>query len=545
MPKVKNLQSAAMEAFGKTQYRECISHLQEALKLAPKHQETYYNLGVALMAINEQQPAITCFKQAIKLNARDADAFNNLGLVYIAQGKVTEASKAFQSAIDINPTLLEAHGNLGNALRTRGLLEESWNCFQHALHMAPKNADIHKTLLLTLMYMPGQTNQMVFEQVCRFQDSHETMLGVRPPMRQTSNKKLRIGYVSSDFKNHPVGINLAPLIEHHNHQDFEIFLYGEVPNHDVFTQNFQTWADHWRSTVNKTDAEVAAQIKHDQIDILIFLAGILDNNRLLLANQRAAPIQVSYHNLTSTGLKSIDYWLTDSYLHPENKSESFTESLLHLPQFYVYPAMNQSPEITPTPALKQGHITFGSFNNPAKLNHQVLELWAALLLATKNSKLLLKYAGVFQSADNRNRFLEKFASFGVDKDRILFQSQKEPQIDHLARYGQVDIALDPFPFNGATTTFEALWMGVPVVTLKGHNFRSRAAGSILHILGLDHWIAESAEQYIAIAKKMSSDFRALNQLRQGLRPRMIKSRLCDGATYAKHLESILKIIVTS
>ncbi|MBT7943866.1 MAG: hypothetical protein HN719_10965, partial [Alphaproteobacteria bacterium] len=353
---------------------------------------------------------------------------------------------------------------------------------------------------------------------------------------KNAERRLRIGYLTSDFRDHPVGHNVFPLISAHDRADFEVFCYADILNADAVTEQFQSTAEHWRTIAGMADDRVAAMIRSDEIDVLVILAGRFDRNRPLIAAHRAAPVQVSLFDGATSGLAEMDYWLTDDYLNPPDTAEQFTEELYRLPVFYQYPSGTEMPDVKPPPVLQTGHITFASFNSPAKVNEQVLALWAEVLKAVPDSKLLLKYKNWYAQPSLQNTTIERLAASGIDSERVSFEAASDTFAEHLGRYAAVDIALDPFPFNGATTTFQALSMGVPVITLAGDTFISRMAASLLHQIGLDDLAADTPEAYVDCAKNLATDSERLKTLRAELRQRLGDSPLCDAPAYANSFE---------
>jgi len=306
------------------------------------------------------------------------------------------------------------------------------------------------------------------------------------------------------------------------------------------TEKFRDCADHWRPTVNKTDARIADMIRADDIDVLVSVAGHFDNNRPLVCAHRPAPVQVSFHDGATSGLAEMDYWLTDGFLHPPGTQEIFTEELFHLPVFYQWPPIAEAPPVGPLPAEKADFVTFASFNNPAKLNDDVIGLWAEILQSVPGSRLMLKFKNIYSQPSLCDRVSAKFKAHGIDAERIEMVSSLDTITEHLGHYAKVDIALDPFPFNGATTTYQTLWMGVPVISLAGETFISRAAGSILHHAGLDELIAETPEDYVAAARDLAADIPRLIELRAGLRDKVASSPLCAAPAYARNVEAAFR-----
>ena len=380
----------------------------------------------------------------------------------------------------------------------------------------------------------------LFTEHLRFSEKHSQ--GVARPAEDLTNdptpdRRLRVGYLSSDFRNHPVGLVLLPLLSSHDRAEFEVFCYADVPRPDAMTERFRSTVDHWHTIVGKSDSEVAGMVRADAIDVLVCLAGHFDSNRPLVCAHRAAPVQVSFHDGATSGLEEMDYWLTDDFLHPPDTKEMFTEDLYRLPVFYQWLPIEEAPPVETLPADQAGFVTFGSFNNPAKVNEEVIGLWAEVLKSVPGSRLVLKYMNWYEQASLRDRLIDQFATGGIGSERLVFVAILDTINEHLGHYGEVDIALDPFPFNGATTTFQALWMGVPVVSLAGETFISRATGSILHHAGLGDLTVDTPEAYVACARNLAGDFERLRTLRKTLRERMATSPICNAPAHTRSVET--------
>ncbi len=295
---------------------------------------------------------------------------------------------------------------------------------------------------------------------------------------------------------------------------------------------------HWRPTDGLTDEQVVEQIRRDGIHIMVYLAGLFDTNRLMVASYRPAPVQVSFHNGCTTGLEEMDYWITDELLHPSDRTmERFTETLYRLPVFYTFPIPQDTPPVSEAPVERLGFITFISLNNPAKINHEVIALWSRILKQLPDSRLILKYRNHFGNPSLKHRMVEQFREYSIDEQRLEFISTRDHHHHHLSLYHRADIALDPFPFTGATTTFQALWMGVPVISLLGDRFIARMAGDIIHHAGLGELLAESPDAYLERAIALAKNRPRLVKMRSTLRRRLETCPLCDGQCYAKEMEA--------
>ena len=327
-----------------------------------------------------------------------------------------------------------------------------------------------------------------------------------------------------------------PLIGCHDRSKFEIYLYGNVLKPDSVTEWFKSTVTAWRSIVGVSDQDTAEMIRRDEIDILVLLAGRFDDNRPLIAACRAAPVQVSFHDPVTSGLKAMDYLITDPVLSPRETKERFTERLFHLPTFYVHSPLINMPCVGLLPAREKGYVTFGSFNNPSKVNEKVVSLWSRVLHAVPGSRLTIKYQNIFENESIRQRIVGIFLAYGVEAQRLDLVSASDSSEQHLARYDAIDIALDTFPFTGSTTTFEALWMGVPVITLLGDHMVARWSGSMLKKLKLNELVAHDEEEYVNIARGLAQNLAYLDSLRVGLRERVAKSPLCDEQGRTRQIE---------
>lgn len=518
---------------------EAAEIFEELVAANPSDIEAHWKLGFALVRLGRPEDAVPVYNKAIAVDPNNAETHDFLGGALKKMGKLDEAAGSYRNALSIDPNSVSAHNNLGNTLMEMGKMDEAIACFRKALAINPELTGAEKNILFALLNVPGITAEELFAEHVRFAENHTRDI-VDPAEDLTNDadpdRRLRIGYLSTNLRDHPVGINVFPLISCHDRKAFEIFCYVDGGSPDAMTERFQASVDHWRPTDGMTDADVAAMVRSDEIDVLVCLAGHFDNNRLLVCAQRTAPVQVSFHDGATSGLQEMDYWLTDNVLHPPETKELFTEELYRMPVFYQYPPIEDAPPVGTLPADQAGFITFGSFNNPAKINDRVIRLWAEILNAVPESRLLLKYKNWYDQPSLRDRVVEQFAASEIGQDRIQFAASIETAAEHLGRYDELDIALDTFPFNGATTTYQALWMGVPVVSLAGETFISRAAGSILRHAGLEDMVAETPKAYVACAGDLAGDLARLKALRTGLRERMAASPLCDAPAYARGVE---------
>jgi predicted O-linked N-acetylglucosamine transferase (SPINDLY family) len=396
-------------------------------------------------------------------------------------------------------------------------------------------------LLLTQHYSNSISNAELFAAARRFGESFEGKATARIFANdRTPARRLRIGYVSGDFLQHPVGFLLARVLEAHDRGAVEIFCYANDAKVDDMTNRLRGAADHWRSIVGVSNADAAALIQRDGIDLLVDLSGHTAKNRLPLFALRAAPVQVAWLGyFGTTGLGAMDYLLMDEAAVPRGEERWYTEAVIRLPhgRFCYAPPDYASAPAEP-PSIRRGYATFGSFNNIAKLGPDVVSLWAGVLRATPGSRLLLKWQSL-DDDNERRRLGEAFLAAGLAPERLELQGFS-PHAEMLAQYGAIDIALDPFPFGGGLTSCEALWMGVPVVTLPGDRPASRQSVGFLDHVGLNDCVARSPAEYVECAAALAADSARLTALRRSLRSRMTASPLCNGALFTPTLEAAFR-----
>jgi protein O-GlcNAc transferase len=517
---------------------EAVDCCRRALVLKRDYVEAHNCLGNALRDQGKLDEAVDCYRQALVLKPDHAEAHNNLGNALWDQGKLDEAVGCCRRALALKPTLAEAHNNLGNVLRDQGKLDEAVACYRQALALKPDYPGAHSNLLSSLNYHMTLPPGELLAAHRRWDERHGTAARTHHANRRDPDRRLRIGYVSPDFRRHSVAFFLEPLLRHHDRAAVEVFCYAEVAQPDAVTGRLQALADHWRSTVGMSDAALVQQIGADGVDILVDVAGHTANNRLPAFAAKPAPVQVSWLGYpNTTGLAAMDYRLVDAVTDPGAEADGWaSETLLRLAGgFLCYGPPVEAPE--PVSSFGPGGaVTFGSFNNPAKLSAATLDTWVALLLRLPEAQLVLK-GPPFADAATRALFQARFAALGVAAMRVTLLGHLPDLTHHLSLYRRIDIALDPFPYNGTTTTCEALWMGVPVVTLLGDRHAGRVGASLLTRLGLDELIARDAEEYVAIATGLATNPARLISLRAGLRARMAASPLCDTRNFADKMES--------
>jgi predicted O-linked N-acetylglucosamine transferase (SPINDLY family) len=523
---------------GKVQ--EAVLRLREALRLRPDLAEVHNNLGLALLALGVGDEAVSCFRQAVRLRPDLADAHNNLGLTLADRGHADEALACYERAVQLDPDHPGALTNLGHARKDQGCLSDAVACYRKALEVRPDDARLHSNLLLALNYQPGADPGEILREARGYTQRHAASLAstLRPhPVRPRAGRRLRIGYVSADFREHPVAYFLEPILAAHDRARFEIIGYTAVAQPDLVTHRLRGYADQWRSLVGLPDEQAAELIRQDGIDILVDLSGHTGGNRLLVFARKPAPVQASYLGyLGTTGLPTMDYYLTDALADPPGQTEAhYQEQLVRLPGCGFCYQPGPAPDVRPEPPASQsGRVTFGCLNSLAKVSDEVLALWARVLAAVRGSRLVLP-TGAGRHAEER--VCTTLARDGVAPERALLRERAASRFDYLERYHAIDLCLDPFPYNGVTTTCDALWMGVPVLTLAGRTCVSRQGVRFLRTVGLDELIADRPEEYVRLATDLAGDMPRLAALRRGLRERMRGSPLTDPTRFTRHLEA--------
>ncbi len=522
---------------------EAVTIYSQAIALFPERAEAHSDLGAALCETGRHDDAIAAHRRAIALAPGYAEAHSNLGVALYESGRFDEAIVAYHRAIELKPSLAVAHNNLAGVLKDQGRLDEALACFRTALDVKPDLEKAASNLLFSLHCHPDYDAQAILAEHRHWARRYAEPVAAQ--IRQHDNerspdRKLRVGFVSPDFCDHPVGQSLMPLFAHHDRLRIEVVCYSDVRIADPVTEKLRGLADEWHSTVGLSDSQVADRVRDGRIDILVDLTLHTANNRLLVFARKPAPVQVSMLGMPSTtGLVSMDYRLTDRYLDPADSSDAdYTERSIRLPRCYwCYQPVDQSPPVGELPARKNRFVTFGCLNQFAKVSRTALELWQALLRSLPTARLRLHSV----PGSHRNRVQRLFQDAGIASDRVEF-APRLARLSYLHLYDELDLGLDPVPYNGAITTMDSLWMGVPVVTLAGRTGVGRAGVSILSNVGLPELIAETPEQYVAIAARLAGDLGRLAELRTGLRQRMLSSSLLDGQQYAADVEAVLRSI---
>jgi protein O-GlcNAc transferase len=514
-----------------------IAAFQEAVRLSPTFADAYNDLGHVLKDQGRFDEAIACFRHILWLRPASPEAHSNLGLALKKQGRLDDAAKAFREAIRLKPTFAAPHSYLGSVLRDQAQLDEAIECLRKAREVDPDNHSFHSSYLGHLALHSRYDQRAIFEEHRRWDEQYArryTQAVHSPAGRPGPEGRLRIGYVSPDFRNHVVGRNIWPLLRHHDHERFEMVLYASLERADDMTERFRQLTDKWYDIASWPDDKVSEQIQQDGIDILVDLAVHTTGNRLLVFARKPAPVQVSFAGYPgTTGLSAVDYRLTDPYLDPPGPGDAyFAEKPYRLRHsFWCFDPQTEEPAVGPLPALEKGTLTFGCLNAFVKVNEQTLELWAQILSVLEGSRLVL----LAKEGSHRQRTIEFFVHRGVAAERVSFLSMRQ-RPEYLAFYHQIDIALDTLPYNGHTTSLDTLWMGVPFITLVGNTVVGRAGLSLLANMGLEEFAARTPAEFVRLAVTLAGDLPRLAALRADLRERMRRSPLMNAEGFARNIE---------
>jgi predicted O-linked N-acetylglucosamine transferase (SPINDLY family) len=523
---------------GLSQMEKALASGRRALELEPDSAHAHNNLGVAFHGSHQLHRAIACYQRALALKPDLAEISINLGLAYQQQGQLDEALRSFRQAVQTEPDSAETYLNLGNVFKEQTRLAEALGCYRQALSIRPDFRLAASNLLCALYFSAQHDAAAILAEHRRWnQQFAKPLAGCLPPPTndRLPGRRLRIGYVSPDFRNHPIGRFLLPLLQSHDHTRFEIFCYSSLDRPDAVTDQCRAHADMWREVYRLSDQQLAELIRQDRIDILVDTTMHIANNRLLVFARKPAPIQVTYLSYPgTTGLDTMDYRLTDPYLDPPGADEArYSEQSIRLPETYwCYRPMAEAPPVNELPTLRTGQVTFGCLNNFCKVSAPTLATWSRLLRALPQSRLVLNA----RWGSHRERVLAYLAGEGIDESRVEFLDFMPPA-EYFRTYHRLDICLDPFPYGGGTTTCDALWMGVPVVSLAGKTAVGRGGRSILSNIALSELVACDAEEYVRIAMSLAMDRPRLANLRATLRARMQASPLMDAPRFARHVEA--------
>jgi len=560
---------------GLKNYSDAVISYDQAIKLEPNLVGAYSNRGIAYKELNQLANALSDYDVAIKLDPNFSKAYSNRGRIYTDQKKFEAAILDYSQVIRLDPSNAEAHASLGGLLILCGMYIDALECTKNALRL---NSNIYLALKNYSMILGYLSN---YADVCKyvsmalsspsksehspFLDSHLYLFIYHPDLdannicieykkwgnqflslgntqfiknKKNENKRLKIGYVSPDFREHTCRFYFEPLFANHNHHDFEIFAYSNVRNEDDYTQQMKSYFDHWRVIVDISDQRVAQMIREDQIDILVDGCGHMMDSRLDVFAHKPAPIQVTWlGSAWTTGLPQMDYVLFDPYMAPDDAVAS--EQIIRLPRTWTAFRPGKKAQNTPvkltSPAIDNGYITFGYSGRTERLNHRVFKVWGRILNRLPSARLILDYKP-FSDPKTRAYFQNFLQGHGIDINRVTFRYSKNV----FAALNEIDILLDSFPHSGGTMLFDAVWMGVPVITLASDRPVGRIGTSLMTNLGLPNWVAQDEQEYEDKAVSFAQDIPTLRLLRAGMRERMQSSPVMDEAAFARDVEHAFK-----
>lgn len=513
--------------------------LHKSILLKPDFADAYHSLGVVSHNAVLLDDAEEQFRTALKFEPDHFKAMASLAVVLTTKGHLQEAQSLCERASALSPHYAPIYSNLGSIMLAYGRTDEAIGYLKKSLQIQ-KADSADSCLLFAMNLLPMYSQKDIFEQSAKwgsrfsrhFNRKAYGYLNSRRPER-----RMRIGYVSGDFRMHPAAFHLKPVLASHDKKSVEIFLYNSYPHADQLTEELAGYTEIYRDISSLSDEKAETLIRKDGIDILVDLSGHTGFQRLGLFVRKPAPMQVTWLGyFNTTGLTSIDYLISDPVTIPPNEDAYFSEQVFRLPDCrFCYQPLPYAPEVVKTPALRNGYLTFGSFNALQKITPDVISLWSRLLLLIQNSRIVLKSKS-FKDEAVKDDFLLKFARQGVTAERIELRINSS-HVDMLAEYGDIDIALDTFPYNGGATTCEALCMGVPVVTMEGGTPISRQSKAFLHAIGYPEWVASTEDEYVEIIQRLAFDVSGLQLIRGGLRQKMLDSPLCDSKKFTHNLES--------
>ncbi len=521
-------------------YPEAVEAYRKAVEIAPDRPGLHSALGVALTEAGDHAGAVAAHARALELAPDRPDFKNNLAHAHRLAGRSEEAERELREALALKPDEGELHLALGRLVNQSGRFDEAIELYRQARDHGAGSTKFELALMFFQNHVlandpvKSKTDAVLYAQrraghVVPFKDHLNDL---------NPDRQLRIGWVSSDFKTHPVGRFLVAAFREIDQSKLSMYAYSmQDPAGDPLHQQIRAIVPNWRNIEALSDEEVAHQIRKDRIDVLVDLSGHTGGNRLGVFAYKPAPVAVTWLGyFATTGFEAIDYVLCNRWLLPEDEEDQWVEKPWRLDDtHWCYTTPSVDVPVVPTPALAGGMVTFGSYNNFDKINEPTIALWSRVINAVPNSRLLLRSS--MRNPAVAERMTKGFNALGIDGDRLVVDQSGKPYEEHMQSYGLLDIALDPFPYNGGTTTTEALYMGVPVLTLHGDRFVAHLAETNLQSAGLSDWVAKDQDDFVAKAKAFASDLTALNELRQGMRARVLGSRLFDAPAFARELET--------
>lgn len=533
---------------------QAVQFFQAAIKVKPNNVELLFRVSQFCKDHSYWNTAVEFYYQILQLEPSYAKAWLELGEIYFYSGRLAKSQQAFEcclAKLDSNSEPeweFQAYNGLASVKNAQGFTEAALADFEKTLALAPNRHGLHANLMLFMHYSAQYRRADFFARSQQFQQ-HCLAAGFTPLEHKTHDfhQPLKIAYISEDFRAHSVGYFMENILRLHDHSRFEVFIYMRTFVEDAVSERLKSYVQHWQNCTHMSPVELIQHIQEDEIDLLIDLAGHtgINNNTLVLA-RKPAPVQMTYLGYPdTTGLDAVDYRIADIYTEPEDAQIYSSETILRMPHsYFCYQPDAEAAELPvgDAPALRNGFITLGSFNNYSKINDFTVALWAAALQAVPTARLFLK-AKSFNDPDTRRACLARFVAQGIDAERIEIVAYAESLTAHLQLYQKIDFCLDTHPYHGATTTCEALWMGVSVLSLQGETHAGRIGQSLLTTVGLPEWAVETREEFIAKAQAFAADVAYLQTLRQGMRARLQASPLMQGEAFTRDLEALYEYAV--
>ncbi len=522
---------------------EAEASYRQVLQIKPDYVEALCNLGNTLRKMDRFAEAETCYRQTLLIKPDYVEAYNNLGVVLRDMGRLDEAEASLKCALEIKPDYADAHSNMGVILKEFGCLDEAEESFRRALQIQPDYANAHSNLIFTMDMTVGADTASLQNERKRWNTVHAAHLYPQRAHRNRPDpeRRLRIGYVSADFRMHSAAYVFGTMLVNFDPDRFEVFAYSNSTREDLLTRHFQKSVTQWRKIAGLSDDAVAELIRQDEIDILVDLSGHSSGNRLLVFARKPAPIQITaWGYIGGTGLNTMDVFFADPVVVPPEEKQFYAEQVRYLPCAIGYFHHHTAPEINVLPAMTSKGVTFGSFNRLVKNSQETYRVWAEVLQACPDSRMIIKTPAL-DDAGTRGWVTGHFTRAGIAPERIILQGNTSRDA-HMAAFNQIDIALDPFPHGGGVTALEGMMMGVPVVTLRWGSLVGRLSATILSTLGLSDWIAETPEQYVEIALRKAGDLQSLAALRQQLRGIFTSSIIGDQIAYVKAVEQEYRLL---
>lgn len=520
--------------------KDSLDYFKKAIKIKPDFAEAFNNLGSAHQELGNTKEALENFYKAIKIKSDYAEAYNNIGLAFDNLAKFDDALKNYNKAIELNPNYEKPYNNLGRLLSNLGNYDEAVIAYNKAIKIKSDYAMAYSNLLFNLNYKQDLDSDLYLSVAKDFRLNCETIKKKLNFKYQYDKnpKKLRIGLVSADFGNHPGGFFSLSTLRELQNKNFEFIAYATTDRKDEFSHHFKPLFLKWRLVEKKKDEEIVEQIFKDKVHILMDLQGHSAKNRLTIFMYKPAPIQATWLGQGSTGIPEIDYFIGSPHITPKNEEKYYVEKIFRLPEIsQTFTEPEFDIKINELPALKNNFITFGSINKLNKINDEVISLWSKVLLSISNSKLLLRNKNFADKKVTEDMY-KRFEKQDINRKRLILLGGSKTRKEILETYNKIDIALDTFPFQGNTTTCEAVWMGVPVLTLKGNRYLFHFGESINVNLDMKEWVAKNYQEYISKALKFTSNLDQLSKIRKNLRKIALNSPVFDAPRFANHFSNM-------